>query len=120
MSTENETKQQTASDPAVGSRDLLGAYYRGSDGAATCALCNCEMEWVECQAGCDDGYFDGYEEDPLWHDQGDLVPCHECGGQGGFYWCETKECPTKEGLKLIPAPGAPNARAEARRDNPNV
>ena len=111
MSERNVT-DSPAAPPVVACSDLLGAYYRGSDGAATCALCNCEMEWAECQAGCDDGYFDGYEEDPLWYDQGDMRPCGDCGGNGGHYWCETKDCATQEGYKLIPAPVAPNDQAQ--------
>jgi hypothetical protein len=61
-------------------------------------------EWVECPAGCEDGYFDGYEEDPLWYDEGDLVPCPVCGGQGGYYWCEL----------TVPLPRELHAAARAR------
>lgn len=81
--------------------ELIGCMYRGSDGARTCALCDCEMEWEPCHAGCDDGYFDGYEEDPLWYQPGEMATCHECSGSGGHFWCQTKGCPTSVGLKLI-------------------
>lgn len=40
--------------------------------------------WV---IGCDDGLIDGYEEDPLWYDEGDCYPCPECGGRGFHRWC---------------------------------
>jgi hypothetical protein len=37
--------------------------------------------------GCDDGQIDGYEEDPLWWDEGDTYTCSECRGYGYFMWC---------------------------------
>jgi predicted RNA-binding Zn-ribbon protein involved in translation (DUF1610 family) len=37
--------------------------------------------------GCDDGQIDGYDEDPLWFDEGDTYPCPTCGGNGFFRWC---------------------------------
>jgi len=85
--------------------------YRGSDGSMICALCNGEMEWVECGAGCEDGYFDGYEDDPLWYHPGEMKPCYQCGGHGGSWWCNTKECETATGCKTIEAPKAPNIRS---------
>lgn len=99
---------KTETPTAVGSSALLGAAYRGSDGAMTCALCHAEMEWEECGAGCEDGYFDAYEEDPLFYDPGDLLPCHQCNGQGGSWWCPEPQCPNKDVIRIIPAPQAPN------------
>ena len=29
-----------------------------------------------------EGWFDGYEEDPLWYEPGDLYMCPECRGRG--------------------------------------
>jgi hypothetical protein len=46
--------------------------------------------WVPCWNGCQDGYFDGYEEDPLWYDPGDMECCTVCGGAGG--WAVCGEC----------------------------
>jgi hypothetical protein len=43
--------------------------------------------WVPCWNGCDDGYFDAYEDDPLWYDEGEMEVCSECGGQGGWTVC---------------------------------
>lgn len=43
--------------------------------------------WVRCYAGCEDGYFDAYEDDPINNDPGDLETCEECGGNGGFTVC---------------------------------
>lgn len=37
--------------------------------------------------GCDDGQIDGYDEDPMWYDEGDTYGCPECGGRGYFMWC---------------------------------
>jgi len=112
MSDENKTDSQTTNDPAVASSDLLGAMYRGSDGAMTCALCHYEMEWEECSACGGDGGFDGYEEDPLWYQPGELAPCPQCNSGGGDWWCANKDCPTQSGWKVIPAPKAPNAPGE--------
>lgn len=44
--------------------------------------------WRECtNLGCDDGYHDDYEDDPLWYEPGDCSPCSECRGKGSFHWC---------------------------------
>jgi len=43
--------------------------------------------WVPCWAGCADGYFDSYEDDPINNDEGDLEICRECRGEGGFVVC---------------------------------
>jgi hypothetical protein len=75
--------------------------YRGSDGAMTCALCDCEMEWYDCSACGGEGGHDGYEDDPLWYNPGDIVPCCQCGGEGGTWWCETTDCKTQMGWKTI-------------------
>lgn len=47
----------------------------------------CATEWVPCSNGCQDGYFDGYEDDPLWYDEGDFIKCDACGGDGGHMLC---------------------------------
>ena len=60
-----------------------------------CKHCGEEGEWVHCCNGCDDGYFDGYEEDPLWYDEDDLIPCSECRGRGGRWICPNENCPGK-------------------------
>ena len=52
----------------------------------TCPVCGCLLEWVDC-GGCDDGWIDGYEEDPLWFDPGDLDRCRQCNGRGGWLEC---------------------------------
>ena len=34
-------------------------------------------------AFCDgDGWIDGYEDDPLWYEPGEMVRCASCGGSG--------------------------------------
>lgn len=58
-----------------------------------CPKCEGPMRQRECTSlGCDDGYYDGYEDDPLWYDEGDLVPCGECRGRGFFQWCPNPNC----------------------------
>jgi hypothetical protein len=34
--------------------------------------------------GCNDGYFDGYEEDPVFYEPGDVIACSVCHGTGGW------------------------------------
>jgi hypothetical protein len=43
--------------------------------------------WVPCWQGCEDGYFDAYEDDPINNDEGDLEICRECKGEGGWVVC---------------------------------
>lgn len=111
---ENQTSENTSAS-GVGSKDLLGAMYQGSDGAMTCALCNCEMEWGECADCGGEGGHDGYEEDPNWYQPGEISPCGMCSGQGGQWYCETDSCPTGSGWKVIRPPQAPNADIRDRR-----
>lgn len=109
MSEQNQNEQPPVSAPAVGSTELLGAFYHGSDGAVTCALCHCEMEWEQCSSCGGEGWDDAYEEDPLLYDPGDTIPCSQCNGRGGSWWCANRDCETGEGWKHIAAPKAPNA-----------
>ncbi len=60
-----------------------------------CRKCGTEAEWVDCWNGCDEGFFDGYDEDPLWYNPGDLVRCDVCGGRGGWLVCPTC-CPVRD------------------------
>ena len=57
-----------------------------------CKRCDGQMDWVDCWSGCDDGYFDGYEEDPLWYLPGELEECGNCGGKGGWWQCFNSRC----------------------------
>lgn len=43
--------------------------------------------WVPCWYGCDDGYFDDYEDDPICNEPGDISLCPECHGKGGWQVC---------------------------------
>lgn len=52
-----------------------------------CEICGSLMTWEDCWNGCDDGYFDMYDEDPLWYDEGDLELCEICHGHGWYYIC---------------------------------
>ena len=58
---------------------------------ATCSICGCTLEWEDCWNGCDEGYFNGYDDDPLWYDPGDLILCSECRGRGGYLACPNAE-----------------------------
>lgn len=43
--------------------------------------------WERCWTGCDDGFVDEYDEDPVNNDPGDERPCDECDGAGGYHVC---------------------------------
>lgn len=60
------------------------------DGGPYCPVCGEELEWFDCGA-CEDGYYEGYEDDPLWYDPGELVECPQCGGTGGWLECPNAE-----------------------------
>lgn len=40
-----------------------------------------------CELGCDDGFIDLYDEDPLWYDPDDFEVCEACNGTGVQRWC---------------------------------
>jgi hypothetical protein len=115
MDSEKSTAAETAEAPDCVPTGLLGTGIRETDGSLTCAACGYDCEWTECQDGCDDGYFDGYDEDPLWYDPGDLRPCCECGGQGGIFWCENPKCDTQDIRKIISRAQVPNRYSAAPR-----
>jgi hypothetical protein len=46
--------------------------------------------WIRCRAGCDEGLFDEYEDDPINEDPGTFSMCSECNGEGGWDVC--REC----------------------------
>jgi hypothetical protein len=48
--------------------------------------------WINCWNGCDDGWFDDYEEDPIECEPGEISRCSECKGEGGWRVCG--ECNT--------------------------
>lgn len=46
-----------------------------------------------------------YEEDPLWYDEDDYKPCHQCGGEGSWMlcistpeWCEDNPIAGRESI----------------------
>jgi hypothetical protein len=43
--------------------------------------------WINCWNGCDDGWVDDYEDDPIMCDPGDVSMCLECRGKGGWTVC---------------------------------
>jgi hypothetical protein len=58
------------------------------DGERSCA-CGWAMDREDCGA-CEDGftaYGELHDMDPLWYDVGDIEPCSQCDGQGGWWVC---------------------------------
>jgi len=52
-----------------------------------CPNCGHECFTCPCSDCGGDGCHDGYEEDPLLFDPGDVFECHMCRGEGHFCWC---------------------------------
>jgi len=52
-----------------------------------CPSCGCDLEWEECGRCGGEGWIDVYDDDPLWYDPGDMSPCLQCGGHGGWWVC---------------------------------
>lgn len=42
------------------------------DDIPTCPICGAEMAWEDCWKGCDDGFFDAYESDPVNFAEGEV------------------------------------------------
>ena len=56
-----------------------------------CPVCGLDMEWEDCWNGCEDGFFNLYDDDPLWYDEDDTEVCEICKGQGGYWVCPNAE-----------------------------
>lgn len=52
-----------------------------------CPNCEHQLFSASCSDCAGEGGHDGYEDDPLWYDPGDLIPCGLCDGLGFFLWC---------------------------------
>jgi len=61
------------------------------DEIPTCPRCGQQLEWEEC-GQCDDGWFDAYEDDPMWYAPGDVLRCDQCLGHGGWWVCTNLDC----------------------------
>lgn len=57
------------------------------DDVPICAVCGCELEWVDCGYCYGDGLIDLHDEDPINFDPGDMSRCPECHGRGGWLEC---------------------------------
>lgn len=65
----------------------------------------CEGEWVECWNGCEEGWVDEYDDDPINYAPGqEFRQCNQCHGNGGWTVC-TCDASTEEVLGEPPAPG---------------
>ena len=53
-------------------------------------------EWEECWNGCEDGFFNMYDDDPLFYDEDDTEVCEICQGMGGYWVCPNAENHPKE------------------------
>ncbi len=79
-------------------------YAPGVEIDCQCARCGSSCDWVDCWEGCEDGYHNRYEEDPLWYDNAYDQPCHTCHAHGGWQMCIS----SAEWCKANPLPGRGN------------
>lgn len=70
--------------------DKLKCKYFGEEDKF-CKTCGSVMEWEQCWNGCEDGFFNMYDEDPLWFDEDDVEICEICNGMGGYWVCPNVE-----------------------------
>lgn len=53
-----------------------------------CDICGAELEWTECYNGCDEGYFDEHNYDPVnYAPREAFTKCEVCKGEGGYLQC---------------------------------
>ena len=52
-----------------------------------CPKCGTDMHRQDCPECGGEGDFDAHDEDPLYYDPGDRIPCDNCHGHGVFVWC---------------------------------
>lgn len=62
-----------------------------SEAEPFCSICGGLMAWEPCWNGCDEGYIDLYEEDPLFYDEDDCELCQICEGRGGYWVCMSSD-----------------------------
>ena len=81
-------------------------YALGLEIDCQCARCGSSCFWVDCDNGCEDGYLNLYEQDPLWYEDEYDTPCHVCHARGGWNvcgsgdkWCEANPLPGRENIK---------------------
>lgn len=99
----------------------------GNDWDAACARCGSTAEWIHCER-CDGmGVTEPgelYEEDPLWYDEDDQEPCHQCGGEARWLvcsspaeWCERSPLDGRAKVKRGAFEWFLSARADAEKEN---
>ena len=57
-----------------------------------CPTCGEDLEWADCDACGGEGYFDDYADNPIEYLPGDTSPCHQCSGDGGWWFCGNTRC----------------------------
>lgn len=90
-------EKQKGLDPTIESV-LREARERVGDSFTLCPRCRC-CELIpnqddSCWNCGGEGYFDLYDEDPLWYDEDEIEMCSECKGSGvlpHFYPCTCDE-----------------------------
>jgi hypothetical protein len=80
-------------------------YKPGHRAKCQCARCGGMCEFIDCWNGCEDGYLNLYEQDPLWYDDEYDTPCDICNATGGWWtccngdeWCQANPMKGREGM----------------------
>ncbi len=60
-----------------------------------CKHCYMSQFWEDCWNCGGEGYFELYDEDPIYYDEDDTETCETCRGKGGYYLCFNEQCPAK-------------------------
>lgn len=97
----------------------------GREWDCQCARCGSSIEWEQCGACGGEGITapgELYEQDPLWYDQDDYEPCHQCNGDASWgiclsspEWCNSHPIPGREAVErgtIEWYPLSPNDQAE--------
>jgi hypothetical protein len=88
--------------PVISDHPPAEMYQPGLEIECQCARCGGSCGWTYCCNGCDDGYIDRHDEDPLWYGH-ELYTCDVCRGRGGWNhcgnsteWCEANPLPGRD------------------------
>lgn len=71
-----------------------------------CARCGSSLGFASCDSCAGEGWTapgELFEENPLWYDEEDTMPCPSCYGFGGWHfclsspeWCQANPLPGRE------------------------
>jgi len=76
---------------------LVNSWHEEESEPATCKVCGCELEWIDCCECAGEGEFDEYDDDPINYGPGEeYTDCQLCRGHGGWLECPNVSKHVKE------------------------